>query len=174
MLGDGLFYGVLYIGPLAFDNGQGDSVHEEDDIRTIMLFASGFHHGKFFRYMEDVSLGIFPVYVLQVEAFLVPVNALFQGFPERQEIVRVLRGADVPLVKRNALQGQNPRLDIRIAERIRLAGTGMDGIDFPELFPEHVVQDDVRRFASPERERFERGQIGVSQFLEHLKRRNLR
>ena len=127
VLADGLRDGILAradVRFLALDDRQGDSIHEKNDIRPVMLAAAAALDGKLLRDVIDVVLRLLPVDVLERVALGVAQDGLLQALAQAEKVVDLFVGADQP-IEHEVLQRIDPGDDVVFAEGIGFA-LGLD------------------------------------------------
>lgn len=98
VLGDGLLERVLHVRALALDDAQRDAVYEEHEVWPVVLLARAAHDAELFSHVKNVVVRVGPVDVLEREALLVAVDALFEGLAQGEQVIDRFAGIDVALI----------------------------------------------------------------------------
>ena len=139
MLRDSLIFRPFDIRTFALDNHQRDAVHEEHDVGTVCVVGTNAGNGKFLGNVIDVVLWMLPVDVTHRIAFLVAVDALFEGLAEGEHVIDGLVGVEVAAFHRHVAHSGDAVLDILFREA-RLAVTAdADGVQIAQLLPQNVL-----------------------------------
>ena len=92
VLADGLIDRVFEVGAFAFDCDEWNAVYKENDVGATGLGAVEAFDFKFVGDVIDVVVGILPVDVVELMAFFIAVDGLFETFAEGEEIVEGFAG----------------------------------------------------------------------------------
>ena len=148
MLRNGLFFRPFDIGTFALDDHQRDAVHEEHDVGTVGVVGARTGDGKLLGDVIAVVLGLLPVDIAHGIAFLVAVDALFEGLAEGEHIIHGLVAADVAVFHRYVAHSGDAVLDILFREAGLAVAADADGVQLMQLLPQHLFEQHVGGLAA--------------------------
>ena len=143
VLRNGLLFGAFDVGTLAFDDDQWDAVHEEHDVGTVGVAGTRTCDGKLLGNLIDIVLGLLPVDVAHGVALLVAVDALLKGLAEGEHVIHRLVAVEVAAFHGHVAHGDDAILDVLLRKARLAMATDADGIQCPQLSPQHLFQQHV-------------------------------
>ena len=168
-LPDGLFHGDMR--GLALDDGKGNAIDEQHDVRAGVVLPVPAVHGELLRDVEHVVLRIVPVDILEVEAEHFSVaDGLRVALAQQQRVVNLLAGAHEAVRQRfvqilhGALDVGGGKLVFRARIDIAVEPAELTAQDVPE---QHAIPAAALLVA------IRRGNVGVAHGLKQRKGRAL-
>ena len=163
-LPDGLLH--LHRGCFALNDGEGDTVDEQDDIGAGVFLLIPAIAGELLGHVVDVVLGMLPVDIAQIEALGGAVHQLLGvAFTQHEGIVDLFAGADQAF-RQGLVQIGHGGLDVFGLEFVGNAAVGelIEGI---EPFAEDIAEEDTHEAAAL-LQAFRGGDVGIAQLGEEL------
>ena len=164
-LPDGLIHGNMR--SLALDDGKGDAVDEQHDIRAGVVLPVPAVHGELLRDVEHVVLRRLPVDILEVEAeHFAVADGLRIAFAQQQRVINLLAGAHEAVRQRfvqilhGALDVGGGELVFRARIDIAVEPAELTAQDVPE---QHMIPAAALLVA------IRRGNVGVAHGLKQRK-----
>ena len=164
-LPDGLFHGNMR--SLALDDGKGDAVDEQHDIRACVVLPVPAVHGEFLRDVEHIVLRIVPVDISEVKAeHFAVADGLRIAFAQQQRVVNLFAGAHEAVRQRfvqilhGALDVGGGELVFRARIDIAVEPAELTAQDVPE---QHMIPAAALLVA------IRRGNVGVAHGLKQRK-----
>ena len=159
------------MGSLALDDGEGNAVDEQHDIRTGIVPLVPAVYGEFLGHMEEVVVPVVPVDVFQIEAEgLAAAHGFGIAFAQQEGIVNLLTGAHQTVYQR-LVQLVHSTLDVGGGELIFCTGVGV-AVQSAQLPTEDIFQQNMVS-AAPLFFAVLRGDVGISHGLEQFNSRDL-
>ena len=164
-LPDGLFHGDMR--GLALDDGKGNAIDEQHDIRAGVVLPVPAVHGELLRDVEHVVLRVVPVDIAEIEAeHFAVADGLRIAFAQQQRVINLLAGAHEAVRQRfvqilhGALDVGGGELVFRTRIDIAVESTELTAQDVPE---QHVIPAAALLVA------IRRGNVGVAHGLKQRK-----
>src|SRR5262249_55815408 len=173
MFRDGALDRVLLVGPVAFDQREGNAVDEENDVRAAGLLPGGPLDLELFGDVKDVVPGTLPIDVIQCEALRVAVNRLLEALAQGDQFVNPLVRPRRPVCQGDVLQRLNRSLNVRVG-KFMVDAFETDPVQAAQLFFQDAFEQRIRQFAPALKMDLLPPQVDVAQVLKQLQRRDLR
>ena len=93
--------------------------------------------------MIDVVLGMLPVDVAHGVALLVAVDALLKSLAEGEHVIHRLVAVEVAAFHGHVAHGDDAILDVLLREACLVVASDADGVQCPQLSPQHLFQQHV-------------------------------
>ena len=116
--------------------------------------------------MEDVVHGVFPVDIAHGVAFLVAVDALFEGLAEGEHVIHRLVAIEVAAFHGHVAQGGDAVLDVLFREARFLVAADADGVQLTQLSPQYLFQQHVGGLSPAQFQRLFRREVLVAHLLQ--------
>ena len=167
---DVLFHRLLYadLRCLALDDGKGNAIDKQNQIRSGVVQLITAVNGEFFGYMEQIVFRMLPVDIPQVEAENFPfAHGLGVAFAQKQRIVDLFTGAHQTICER-FVQIVHGTFNVGSGKFIFRTGKGVPvqtaQLSAQNVFQQHMVPAAALRVAVL------RGNIGIPHGLQQIER----